>query len=191
MNELAFNVSDRISRLLINGVSTVFKLIVISAAMVVGMLAITTSQAQEEQVVVIERTDIKRIAGEVVNVRGNLMTLRHNDGSGRSSYRIPRGASISVAGTQTRLQDLQPGQNIRVYYRETSTGRVIVISPPQETETVVVIEEVEEVAPVAIIEEEETIIMPTTAGLFPLAGMLGGFFFGLGLFVRMLRRRSV
>ena len=183
MNELAFNVSDRISRLLINGVSTVFKLIVISAAMVVGMLAITTSQAQEEQVVVIERTDIKRIAGEVVNVRGNLMTLRHNDGSGRSSYRIPRGASISVAGTQTRLQDLQPGQNIRVYYRETSTGRVIVISPPQETETVVVIEEVEEVAPVAIIEEEETIIMPTTAGLFPLAGMLGGFFFGLGLFV--------
>jgi hypothetical protein len=187
----AFSGIDRFSRLTTNGVSTVFKLIVISAAMVAGLLAVTTSQAQEEQVVVIERTDIKRIAGEVVNVRGNLMTLRHNDGSGRSSYRIPRGASISVAGTQTRLQDLQPGQNIRVYYRETSTGRVIVISPPQETETVVVIEEVEEAAPVAIVEEEETIIMPTTAGLFPLAGMLGGFFFGLGLFVRMLRRRSV
>jgi len=194
MKKPAFAGIDRFSRLSTNGVSTVFKLIVFSAAMVAGLLAVTTSQAQEEQVVVIERTDIKRIAGEVVNVRGNLMTLRHNDGSGRSSYRIPRGASISVAGTQTRLQDLQPGQNIRVYYRETSTGRVIVISPPQETETVVVIEEVEEmeeVPPVAIVEEEETIIMPTTAGLFPLAGMLGGFFFGLGLFVRMLRHRCV
>ncbi|MGI9265574.1 MAG: hypothetical protein ACR2QU_11650 [Gammaproteobacteria bacterium] len=166
-----------------------FRLIVVAAAMVVGVLCIGTSQAQEEQVVVVERTDIKRIAGEVVNVRGNLMTLRHNDGSGRSSYRIPRGASISVAGSQMRLQDLQPGQNIRVYYRETSTGRVIVISPPQETENAVVIEEVEEVAPIAAEDEApETIVMPTTASILPLTGLLGGLFFGVGLFTRVLRQ---
>ncbi len=165
-----------------------FKTILISAAVSLSLMGAFPVQAQEGQVVVIERTDIKRIAGEVVSVRGNLMTLRHKDGSGRESYRIPRGASISVAGTQTKLQDLQPGQNIRVYYRETSTGRVIVFSPPRETETVVVIDEVDEPVEVEVVEEHEVVAMPSTASLIPFAGLLGWLFFGFGLVVRAVRR---
>ena len=107
------------------------------------ILAWGAVSAQQAEVVTVTQTEIKRIAGEVVEVRSNLLTLRADDGSGRSSYRIPRGASISVAGVQTRLQDLQPGQKIRIYYRETETGRVIVLSPPEETEVVTMVEEVE------------------------------------------------
>lgn len=148
--------------------------------------------AQEAQVVIVEQTDIKRIAGEVVNVRGNLMTLRHDDGSGRSSYRIPRGASISIAGTDTRLQDLQPGQRIRIYYRETSTGRVIVISPPQETETVVAIDEsvAQEMEPDPE-PVEESIVMPTTASRLPLIGGTGLLLIGLGWLIASTRRTRV
>ena len=167
------------------------KTILVSATISLSLLGAVPTQAQEGQVVVIERTDIKRIAGEVVTVRGNLMTLRHNDGSGRSAYRIPRGASISVAGAQMKLQDLQPGQNIRVYYRETSSGRVIVISPPQETETVVVIDDVDEPMEVEKVEEVEIVVMPTTASSAPLVGLLGWFFLGLGYVIRTHRRRSV
>ena len=56
--------------------------------------------AQDAQVVTVQQTDIKRIAGEVVQVRGNLLTLRHDDGSGREAYRIPRGASIRIKGEE-------------------------------------------------------------------------------------------
>ena len=165
-----------------------FRTILVSAALSLSLLVALPTQAQEGQVVVIERTDIKRIAGEVVSVRGNLMTLRHKDGSGRSSYRIPRGASISVAGTQTKLQDLRAGQNIRIYYRETSTGRVIVMSPPQETQSVIVIDEVDEPMEVEVVEEVEVIVMPTTASMLPLLGLLGSTFLGFGVFVRAFRR---
>ncbi|MGB5623883.1 MAG: hypothetical protein WBN65_15430, partial [Gammaproteobacteria bacterium] len=126
----------------------------------VFLLAWGAVSAQQAEVVTVTQTEIKRIAGEVVEVRSNLLTLRADDGSGRSSYRIPRGASISVAGVQTRLQDLQSGQKIRIYYRETETGRVIVLSPPEETEVVTM---VEEVAPPPPAPEPPPAMLPSTA----------------------------
>ncbi|MGB5209656.1 MAG: LPXTG cell wall anchor domain-containing protein [Gammaproteobacteria bacterium] len=144
-----------------------------------------TLAAQDAEVVTVTQTQIQRISGEVVDVRSNLLTLRADDGSGRSSYRIPRGASISVAGVPTKLQDLQPGQKIRIYYRETETGRVIVLSPPEEVEVVTVIEE-----PVVVVEEEEVVVMlPSTASALPLLGLLGLGFVSLGGGVAAWRRR--
>ncbi len=164
--------------------------VMITSISILSCLLGGAALAQEPQVIIVEQTDIKRIAGEVVNVRGNLMTLRHDDGSGRSSYRIPRGASISIAGTDTRLQDLQPGQRIRIYYRETSTGRVIVISPPQETETVVAIDESvpQEAQPEPV---EAAIVMPTTASRLPLIGGTGLLLIGLGWLIASARRTRV
>jgi hypothetical protein len=150
-----------------------------------GMLA---AQAQEPGVVVVQQTEIKRISGEVVNVRSNLLTLRHDDGTGRESYRIPRGASITIGGQQIRLQDLQPGQKIRVYYRETETGRVIVMSPPEETETLIIVEE-PEVDVVEPAPEPMPAALPTTASPLPLLGGLGALFVAAGGLLAGWRRR--
>ena len=164
------------------------KKVVIAVMAVSGVLMMLPATAQQGDVVVVQQTEIKRISGEVVNVRSNLMTLRHDDGSGREAYRIPRGASITIAGEIIRLQDLQPGQQIRVYYRETETGRVIVMSPPEETQTLVVVEEEE----VMVVEPEpEPVMLPATASLLPLVGGLGAGFVGLaGLMAGLRRRRS-
>ena len=152
--------------------------------------------AQQPQVVTVQQTDIKRIAGEVVQVRGSLLTLRHEDGSGREAYRIPRGASIRIKGEDIRLQDLQPGQKIRIYYKETTEGRVIVLTPPpHDREPAVVIDDqAAEVSPVPepVPETEPETLPPTlpdTAGPLPLIGLLGVLFLGLGGLVRLGRRR--
>jgi hypothetical protein len=152
------------------------------------------AMAQQAQVVTVQQTDIKRIAGEVVQVRGNLLTLRHQDGSGRQAYRIPRGASIKVQGTETRLLDLQPGQMIRIYYRETSRGRVIVLSPPiRSDEPRIVVDD----SPAEVMNEgshevpKESLpeMLPETASLVPLVGILGSSFLTLGLVLAGIRRR--
>jgi len=158
------------------------------AAIIGGVVLVFsgTLSAQQAEVVTVTQTEIKRISGEVVDVRSNLLTLRADDGSGRSAYRIPRGASISVAGVPTKLQDLQPGQKIRIYYRETETGRVIVLSPPEEVEVVTVIEEPEVVETV---EEDVVVMLPSTASALPLLGLLGLGFVGLGGGVAAWRRR--
>ena len=54
------------------------------------------------------------LVGEVVKVRGTLLTLRALDGSGRRAYRVPRGATVLLDGVDTRLQDLLPGQVINI-----------------------------------------------------------------------------
>jgi len=152
--------------------------------------------AQQPQVVTVQQTDIKRIAGEVVQIRGSLLTLRHEDGSGREAYRIPRGASIRIKGEDIRLQDLQPGQKIRIYYKETTEGRVIVLTPPtlQREPAVVVDDQAAEVSPLPEPgpgAEPETLppTLPDTAGSLPLIGLLGVLFLGLGSLVRLVRRR--
>jgi hypothetical protein len=165
------------------------KKILIALVAAGGALALTPVTAQTGDVVVVQQTEIKRISGEVVNVRSNLLTLRHDDGSGRQAYRIPRGASITIRGEQIRLQDLQPGQQIRVYYRETETGRVIVMSPPEETETLIVVEEEEPVMVVEPEPEPEPMMLPATASPLPLIGMLGAGFMALGGLIAGLRRR--
>jgi len=153
------------------------------------IFAWSVASAQEAEVVTVTQTEVKRIAGEVVDVRSNLMTLRADDGSGRSSYRIPRGASISVAGVQTRLQDLQPGQKIRIYYRETETGRVIVLSPPEETEVVTMIQEPAPPPPPPA-PEPPPAMLPSTASFVPLFGLLGVGFMALGGGIAAWRRRG-
>ncbi len=153
------------------------------------IFAWSVASAQQAEVVTVTQTEVKRIAGEVVDVRSNLLTLRADDGSGRSSYRIPRGASISVAGVQTRLQDLQPGQKIRIYYRETETGRVIVLSPPEETEVVTVIEEPAPPPPPPA-PEPPPAMLPSTASIVPLFGLLGIGFLALGGGIAAWRRRG-
>jgi hypothetical protein len=154
------------------------------------IFAWSAASAQEAEVVTVTQTEVKRIAGEVVEVRSNLLTLRADDGSGRAAYRIPRGASISVAGQQTRLQDLQPGQKIRIYYRETETGRVIVLSPPEETEVVTVIEEPAPPPPPPPAPEPPPAMLPSTASIVPLFGLLGVGFMALGGGIAAWRRRG-
>lgn len=150
--------------------------------------------SQEAQVVTVQQTDIKRIAGEVVQVRGSLLTLRHDDGSGREAYRIPRGASISIKGQTVRLQDLQPGQNIRIYYRETSEGRVIVLTPPlprEEPPVMIDKEPAEVILAPDVKPQPETLpaVLPETAGPLPLIGLLGIIFLGMGAVAGLARRR--
>jgi hypothetical protein len=55
-----------------------------------------------------------RISGEVVRARGNQLTLRKDDG-GREVVSITPEMTVSVAGRDVALQDLQPGQKIRIY----------------------------------------------------------------------------
>jgi LPXTG-motif cell wall-anchored protein len=147
--------------------------------------------AQQAQVVTVQQTDIKRVAGEVVQVRGNLLTLRHDDGNGRQAYRIPRGATIKIQGEPTRIQDLQPGQKVRIYYRETTEGRVIVLTPPTpDAGPAVMVDEV----PAEVVEESVTVealpeTLPETGSPWPLAGLLGVFLVGLGAGMSVLRRR--
>ena len=150
--------------------------------------------AQDAQVVTVQQTDIKRIAGEVVQVRGNLLTLRHEDGTGREAYRIPRGASIRIKGDEIRLQDLQPGQKVRLYYRETSQGRVIVLTPPapQQEPTVMIDDEAAQVTPMPEASPDQEVLpatLPDTAGPLPLLGLLGAVFLGLGAAVSFARRQ--
>lgn len=165
--------------------------VAMAAIAALGLSGTAALMAQDEDVVVVQQTQIKRVAGEVIGVRANMLTMRHEDGSGRQTYRIPRGASISVAGEQIRLQDLQQGQKIRVYYRETSTGRVIVMSPPEETETVVVVEpEPAPAPPPPPAPEPAPVMLPSTASFVPLLGAAGLGFLGLGGLLAGLRRRS-
>lgn len=150
--------------------------------------------AQQAQVVNVQQTEIKRVAGEVVQVRGPLLTLRH-EGGGRETYRIPRGASISIGGESIRLQDLQPGQQIRVYYKETSEGRVIVLRPPasHREPPVVIDEEPAEVvvAPDAAPQSEAMpATLPATASPVPLIGALGILLVALGASLSAFRRAS-
>lgn len=155
-----------------------------------GLLA--TATAQQAQVVTVQQTDIKRVAGEVVQVRGNLLTLRHEDGTGRVAYRIPRGASIKIEGQPIHIQDLQPGQKIRIYYRETSEGRVIVLTPPApDAEPAIVVDE----KPAEVVDQSgtaETIpeTLPDTASPIPLLGMLGALLVAAGGAISRLRGRS-
>ena len=162
-----------------------FMLAFVAAA---GIFGAQFAAAQDPAVVVVQQTEIKRISGEVVNVRSNLLTLRHDDGSGRMAYRIPRGASITIAGELIRLQDLQPGQKIRVYYRETETGRVIVMSPPEERETLIIVDE-EEVDVVESAPETMPVALPSTASPLPLIGGLGALFVAAGGLLAGWRRR--
>jgi len=157
-----------------------------------ALLGLTvTAAAQQAQVVTVQQTDVKRIAGEVVQVRGNLLTLRHDDDTGRAAYRIPRGASIRIAGEPIRIQDLQPGQKIRIYYRETSEGRVIVLTPPAaDREPAIVVDD----KPAEVVEESVTVetmpdTLPDTASPIPLIGMLGAFLMAAGGAISRLRRR--
>lgn len=159
----------------------------------IALLALAVgANAQQPQVVTVKQTDIKRVAGEVVQVRGNLLTLRADDGTGRAAYRIPRGASIRIQGEQIRIQDLQPGQKVRIYYRETSEGRVIVLTPPTpDAEPAVVVDDV----PAEVIEEPLTVetlpeTLPETASFVPLVGLLGVLLVGLGSTLAGLRRRA-
>lgn len=153
---------------------------------------VATATAQQAQVVTVQQTDIKRVAGEVVQVRGNLLTLRHDDDTGRAAYRIPRGASIKIEGQPIRIQDLQPGQKIRIYYRETSEGRVIVLTPPTpQAEPVIVVDE----KPAEVVEESVTVetmpeMLPETASPIPLIGTLGAMLIAAGAAVSGLRRRK-
>jgi hypothetical protein len=162
----------------------------IATIALVGLIA--TAAAQQPQVVTVQQTDVKRIAGEVVQVRGNLLTLRHDDGTGRVAYRIPRGASIRIAGEPIRIQDLQPGQKIRIYYRETSEGRVIVLTPPKpDAEPAVVVDD----QPAEVMEESVTVeampeTLPDTASPIPLLGMLGAFLIAAGGAISGLQRRK-
>lgn len=157
--------------------------------LVAALLLPVVASAQEAQIVNVQQTEIKRIAGEVVHVRGTLLTLRH-EGGGREAYRIPRGASISIQGESIRLQDLQPGQQIRVYYRETSEGRVIVLSPPvRDREPAVVVDDqpAEVTVQPATAEESLPATLPETASPLPLIGLLGLLFVLLGGVVSRLR----
>jgi hypothetical protein len=165
-----------------------------TALLVLLALISGVTLSQEAQIVTVQQTDIKRIAGEVVQVRGSLLTLRHDDGSGREAYRIPRGASISIKGQSIRLQDLQPGQKIRIYYRETSEGRVIVLTPPlsREETPVMIDEEPAEVSTTPDAKPQpETLpaVLPETAGPLPLIGLLGLICLGMGACAGMARRR--
>jgi hypothetical protein len=137
--------------------------------------------AQQAQIVNVQQTEIKRIAGEVVQVR--------------EAYRIPRGASITIRGEAIRLQDLQPGQQIRVYYKETSEGRVIVLTPPaSHREPPIVIDE----GPAEVVVEPEPptqseaipATLPATASPVPLIGALGLLLVALGATLSAFRRAS-
>lgn len=164
----------------------------LTASAAIALLGLAfAATAQQAQVVTVQQTDVKRVAGEVVQVRGNLLTLRHDDGSGRASYRIPRGASIKIQGEPTRIQDLQPGQKIRIYYRETTEGRVIVLTPPApDAEPAIVVDEM----PAEVVEESVSAealpeTLPETGSPVPLLGLLGAVLVGLGGGISVLRRR--
>lgn len=100
------------------------RLLLAMAALLVAAGPATAQKA----VRVIEET-VQRVSGEVIRVRGNLLTLRKDDG-GREVFHITRGLSVSVEGRPVALQDLKPGQKIRVYVTQTEKGWVIVSPPP-------------------------------------------------------------
>jgi hypothetical protein len=101
------------------------RLLLALAALLIGAGPVAAQKA----VRVIEES-VQRVSGEVIRVRGNLLTLRKDDG-GREVFHITPGVNVSVEGQQVALQALKPGQKIRVYVTLTEKGWVIV-SPPRE-----------------------------------------------------------
>jgi len=90
-----------------------------ATAVPAGSSEIASPEPQEEIVEPVRRpparvTDEHILVGQVVKIRGTLLTLRALDGSGRSAYRVPRGATVLLDGVETRLQDLLPGQVINI-----------------------------------------------------------------------------
>jgi hypothetical protein len=150
----------------------------------VALSAALPASAQEAVRVVDQ--EIERVALEVVQVRGNLMTARREGVAGRQSYRIPFDVPITVDGQELRLQDLQPGQRVRLYVTRTEEGWVIVnpaevaVAPPPPPPP----------APAPVYEPEpEPVMLPSTAGPLPLLALIGLFFTGLGATLTLRRRR--
>jgi hypothetical protein len=143
--------------------------------------------ASAQEAVRVVDQEIERAALEVVQVRGNLLTARREGVAGRQAYRIPFDVPISVDGEEMRLQDLKPGQKVRLYVTRTEEGWVIV-NPADVTveEEVVVVEP----APAPVYTPEpEPVMLPSTAGPLPLLAVLGLFFTGLGASLSLRRRR--
>ncbi len=157
----------------------------IKRLIVAGVLAVLTvvgaaSVASAQEAVRVQRQEVERHAGEVVRVRGNMLTLRREAG-GRELYRIPPGTSISIEGVETRLQDLVPGQQIRVYVTRTEEGWVIVDRPPDVPEEPMAAAPPPPPPPAAL---------PDTASIVPLLGLLGAGSLVAGLGMRARRRRK-
>jgi hypothetical protein len=134
---------------------------------------------------------VHRISGEVVTVRGNMVTLRKDTG-GREAFRIAPDASISVDGRDVRLQDLVPGQQIRVYVTETEEGWVIVAPPPAARTSPISRPEAQSAEPAtprAAPAEAVDDPLPRTAGPLPLIAVAGLGCLALGAGLRLARRR--
>ncbi len=143
--------------------------------------------ASAQEAVRVVDQEIERAALEVVQVRGNLLTARREGVAGREAYRIPFDVPISVDGQELRLQDLKPGQKVRLYVTRTEEGWVIVNPADIVVEEEVVV--VPAPAPVYT-PEPEPMMLPSTAGPLPMLAMLGLFFTGLGASLSLRRRRG-
>ncbi len=148
--------------------------------------AVLPASAQEAVRVVDQ--EIERAALEVVQVRGNLLTARREGVAGREVYRIPFDVPISVDGQEIQLQDLKPGQKVRLYVTRTEEGWVIV-NPADVTAEPPPVVAAPAPAPAPVYEPEpEPVMLPSTAGPLPLLALIGLFFTGLGATLSLRRR---
>lgn len=160
------------------------KRVIVACVLAILTVVGTATVATAQEAVRVQRQQVERHAGEVVRVRGNMLTLRR-EGGGRELYRIPRGMSISIEGVDTRLQDLVPGQQIRVYVTRTEEGWVIVDRPPDVVE-----EPMAAAPPPPPPPAPPPAALPDTASIVPLLGLLGAGSLVAGLGMRARRRRK-
>jgi len=107
-----------------------------SSAVMVGQVKTETSTAQGQATV---ETKVER--GEVVNVSGDDLVVKMEDGQIRNFPNVPESARITVNGQQLSIHDLKPGMKLErtitttttpqtVTTVKTVTGRVFQVMPP-------------------------------------------------------------
>jgi hypothetical protein len=106
-------------KLLNNLFATCFLCLLLSAVMMAQVKTqTTTSQGQPTVETKVER-------GEVVNVSGNDLVVKMEDGQIRNFSDIPESARVTVAGQQLSIHDLKPGMKLERTITTTTTPQVV------------------------------------------------------------------
>lgn len=121
---------------------------------------------------------------EIVRNRGatTRAKFRRADGSWTDVYEFTpdKSRNIRIGGRNYRMRDMQRGQQLNIYLPADRFEIAVAEDDDVATAPLTVMLLIVRLAPAAL---------PTTAGLLPLIGMLGGLFLALGGGLAMLRRR--
>ena len=109
-------------------------------SMAVGLLALVSGGAAwaqpEIKAATYTITEVKQYNVQVVRISGQSLTV-DVEGVGRRRFDMPRGFTFDIDGEAKTLNQILPGQKLRVYVTETETGELLLVQDDEATEGVV------------------------------------------------------